>query len=276
MNQFPTWEEDIKKGNRFKFGRNWLNFVNNISDLQIGEAKKSLIDLVNVDNLKGKTFLDIGCGSGLMSLVARQMGAKVVSFDFDRNSVCCTKFLKEKFLPGDNEWHIEEGSILDTKYLKKIEEFDIVYSWGVLHHSGDMWTSLENVLIPLKNKNGTLIIAIYNDQGYKSYFWSKIKKVYNKNFFGFLLIFILFIPTYFFLNLLIGLILYKNPISTFKNYKKSRGMSIYHDWIDWLGGYPYEFAKPEEIFSFYKSRGFNLINFITTNSLGCNQFVFKN
>jgi 2-polyprenyl-6-hydroxyphenyl methylase/3-demethylubiquinone-9 3-methyltransferase len=61
----------------------------------------------------------------------------------------------------------------------------------------------------------------------------------------------------------------------FSMYKKSRGMSVYHDWIDWLGGYPFEVAKPEDIFNFYKQHGLQLENLITTNRLGCNQFVFS-
>lgn len=52
-------------------------------------------------------------------------------------------------------------------------------------------------------------------------------------------------------------------------------MSHWHDWIDWVGGYPFEVAKPELIFDFYRDRGFTLHNMTTCGGGGgCNEFVF--
>ena len=52
-------------------------------------------------------------------------------------------------------------------------------------------------------------------------------------------------------------------------------MSVWHDWIDWIGGYPFEAAKPEEIFALLRTQGFRLDHLITCGGgLGCNQFVF--
>ena len=191
-----NWENEISNKKRFRFGKNWLKFAENLNNDQIEEAKKSLQKLLNKNTLDGQTFLDIGCGSGLNSLAAKELGAEVFSFDYDMNSVLCTKELKARFRPNDEKWHIQEGSILDNKFLENIGKFDIVYSWGVIHHTGNMWKGLENVLIPLKKKDGILAIAIYNDQGLKTNFWKVIKKSYNSSFLLSLLIRMAFIPVY--------------------------------------------------------------------------------
>jgi 2-polyprenyl-6-hydroxyphenyl methylase/3-demethylubiquinone-9 3-methyltransferase len=46
--------------------------------------------------------------------------------------------------------------------------------------------------------------------------------------------------------------------------------------VDWVGGYPFEFAKPEEIIDFYRARGFTLERMKPgPGSYGCNEFVFR-
>ena len=100
--------------------------------------------MLEMDDLTGKTFLDIGSGSGLFSLAARRLGAKVHSFDFDSNSYGCTMELRKRYFDGDGNWKVEQGSALDRNYIESLGKFDIVYSWGVLHHTGAMWTALEN------------------------------------------------------------------------------------------------------------------------------------
>jgi 2-polyprenyl-6-hydroxyphenyl methylase/3-demethylubiquinone-9 3-methyltransferase len=258
---------------RFEFGKNWRNFLNNLSREQIDEAKKKLSQWLG--DIEGKTFLDIGCGSGIHSLAARELGAKVFSFDYDNESVECTKYLKEKFFKDDNDWHIEQGSVLDEEYMKKLGKFDIVYSWGVLHHTGDMWRSLDIVNNNVKER-GDLYIAIYNTQVYWTKWWTFVKKSYNKSvvmkyfWIGF---YSVFMSVKGFVK---DVMLLKNPFARYKEYKKNRGMSIYYDLIDWLGGYPFETAKPEEIFEFYHSKGYNLEKLYTANGgYGCNEFLFR-
>ena len=199
------------------------------------------------------------------------LGANVYSFDYDQESVACTKYLREKYFPNDENWHIEQGSVLDENYMQQLGNFDIVYSWGVLHHTGAMWQALENAQVSL-NADGTLFIAIYNTQVY----WTFVKRTYNSN------MVMRFFWKYFYLffNTMKGavkdLILFKNPLQRYRDYKKARGMSIYYDLIDWLGGYPFETAKPEEIFEFYKSKGFQLEKLSTAGGgMGCNQYTFK-
>jgi len=265
---------EVSKGERFEFGDNWRLFLKTLNDARVNEAENSLKEMLGLDDLSGKRFLDIGSGSGLFSLAAWRLGAKVHSFDFDPKSVRCTKELKKRYHAKDDQWRVAEGSVLDERYINSLGKFDVVYAWGVLHHTGNMSKALMNAMLPVSDR-GLLFIAIYNDQGIMSGFWRKIKKIYCSNRLGRLFVSSLFFPLFTVQSVAIGLIKHKNPIGHFISYKNERGMSIYHDWVDWLGGYPFQVAKPEEIFNLYKRHGYFLENLVTTNRLGCNQFVFR-
>src|ERR1700690_4149624 len=130
---------EVSEGERFEFGRNWAAFLEHLDDFRISEAAKSVLEMLEMSSLEGKTFLDIGSGSGLFSLAARRSGATVRSLDYDPASVACTRELKRRYYPNDPDWTVESGSVLDTGYLAKLAQFDIVYSWGVLHHTGNLW-----------------------------------------------------------------------------------------------------------------------------------------
>jgi len=262
---------------RFGFGSNWRQFLSTIDEASIQRAVDSLQSFLKINSLEDKRFLDVGCGSGLFSLAARRMKADVSSFDYDALSVQCARKLETSFLPSnDDAWHIEQGSILDDRYIDKLGQFDVVYAWGVLHHTGSMWQAIENTK-KLTRENGLLYLAIYNDQGSRSAIWKIIKRLYCSNLLGRSLVSIVTFPYFLFGGMTVGMIRYKNPFQHFFNYKRnSRGMSFYHDWIDWLGGYPYEVAKPKEIVEKLVSDNFQLINHKWTNGSGCNEFLFKN
>lgn len=265
------------KEKRFDFGKNWQRFLSVLDEERISEAEKSLKKMLEIDTLDGKSFLDIGSGSGLISLAARRLGAIVHSFDYDPLSVACTKELKKRYFKEDPQWTIEQGDVLNLDYLKTLGQFDVVYSWGVLHHTGAMWEALGNI-ISLVRKEGKLFISIYNDQGWKSIFWTQLKKFYNRSHKPLRMILILGIGAYFELrSAVFRLLTGKNPFSIkhWSEKKKSRGMSVWHDLIDWVGGYPFEVAKPEEIFNYYKIKGFTLAKLKTcAGGLGCNEYVF--
>lgn len=268
--------DDRSTGGRFAFGDNWASFLSVLDDDRISEAERSLKDMLGLDSLRQKSFLDAGSGSGLFSLAAMRLGAeRVHSFDYDPQSVACTEELKSRYFPGADRWTIERGDVLDGHYLQNLGHWDIVYSWGVLHHTGNMWQALANVHSSVKG-GGTLFISIYNDQGRTSRGWTAVKRFYNSGDNGRRLVSGVFIPYFALRGLVSDLFRRRNPLRSYQDYKKSRGMSRVHDWHDWLGGYPFEVAKPEEVFALYKRQGFTLERLKTCGGgLGCNEFVLR-
>lgn len=266
---------DIKKGERFKFGENWANFLRTLNEDRIAVAEQSLRDMLGCQSLQGQSFVDVGCGSGLFSLAARRLGATVFSFDFDPQSAHCARELRARYFPDDSDWTVSEGSALDEDFIKGLGKYDIVYSWGVLHHTGHMWRALDLVTYLLK-PGGQLFISIYNDQGRISERWTKVKKIYCSGHVGRILMKIVFVPYFSVPAFIIDVLKLRNPTKAYRDYYKQRGMSRVHDWYDWLGGYPFEVAKPEEIFDFYRDRKLIMQRMTTCGGgLGCNQFVFS-
>lgn len=263
---------------RFEFGANWRRFLELVDDHRIREAESSLRQLLGVKALHGKSFLDIGSGSGLFSLAARRLGGRVHSFDYDLESVACTAELRRRYFPDDPHWTIEQGSALDSEYLSSLGTFDVIYSWGVLHHTGQMWQALETVH-RLVAPGGQLAIAIYNDAGGRSARWKWIKRNYNRlpRFLRPVCAAIAVLPAE--ARAAAGALIRLRPqeyLHTWTRYSVGkRGMSRWRDIVDWVGGYPYETARPDAIFNFYRARGFVLARLkCSQGQLGCNEFVF--
>jgi 2-polyprenyl-3-methyl-5-hydroxy-6-metoxy-1,4-benzoquinol methylase len=267
---------EVKAGRRFEFGKNWQKLLPSLNEERIAIAERSLQTMLGCNDLRGLRFLDIGCGSGLFSLAARRLGAVVHSFDFDPHSVSCTLSLHEHHFADDPDWHVEQGSILDPDYLNALGPFDVVYSWGVLHHTGAMWQALANAA-PLVAPGGRLFLSIYNDQGKTSRRWWWIKRVYN--WLPRPLGFVMLPPVFAYLY---GWTICKDcvrgrPFGLWQRYKQAnRGMSLWRDVVDWVGGFPFEVARPEQVFDFFHERGFELTRLHTEGgNLGCNEFVFR-
>jgi len=263
---------------RFEFGKNWVRFLETVNESRVREAELSLKNALQVEELTQKSFLDVGSGSGLFSLAAHRLGARVHSFDYDLNSVACTRTLRERFFPGDDRWTVERGSALDEDYIRSLGQFDVVYSWGVLHHTGNMYRALDMVALAVA-PNGQLLVSIYNDQGVTSARWKALKKAYVQlpRPGRFAIAVLTLAITW--LRYVPSDILRLKPLRTvnaWRSYSQQRGMSPWHDVVDWAGGYPFEVARPEEIFEFYRGRGFCLQHLKTCGGgKGCNEFVFR-
>lgn len=245
----------------FPFGKNWDDFVRNcLSDERVNISRRRILDFLELPDLAGRYFLDIGCGSGLSSLAALEAGAeRVVSFDADPDSVKTTERVK-KLKGSPRRWSVMRGSILDREFVSSLEPADIVYSWGVLHHTGKIWEAVENAAGLLK-KSGLFYIALYMKTP-KSAHWLKVKKRYNgaspprKR----LMEFNYFLRYTFLPEILHG----RDPFTYLRGYKGMRGMSYMTDLRDWLGGYPYEDASIEEVLRFCrKGLGLELLNIAT-------------
>lgn len=268
---------EIARAERFDFGKNWARFIALLDEKRIAQAAKSLAEMLETSDLNGKSFLDIGSGSGLFSLAARRLGARVHSFDYDPRSVACTKELRRLYYPDDSSWIVEEGSALDCVYMRSLGQFDVVYSWGVLHHTGQMWQALENALLPV-GRDGKLFIALYNDTGSQTARWRWIKRKYNELPRPFRLPFTLVVIAPDELKAAARALLRLRPqdyIHSWTRYETNRGMNRWRDIVDWVGGYPYEVATPDQVFEFFKRRGLVLTRLKCGGTgLGCNEFVF--
>lgn len=267
------YEDSYKNSKHFSFGKNWQNFLKSLNEERIANAKKSLVEFLGgEENIRGKSFVDIGCGSGLFSLAAHKLGAaKIVSVDVDEFSVACTEYLKEK--EGNPEdWGIRQGSALDENLLKSLGKFDIVYSWGVLHHTGDMYRALDN-MVNLMGPASVFYTAIYGKSNNKlagtPEFWLAVKKRYNKSGPAGKKVMNYLYVVYFFVGHSIFL---RNPLKIIRGYKE-RGMNWYNDVIDWLGGYPYEFAWPHEIINHFGKKDIHCKKLTDRQGLACNEFL---
>jgi 2-polyprenyl-6-hydroxyphenyl methylase/3-demethylubiquinone-9 3-methyltransferase len=254
----------------FSFGRNWQRFLESLTDERIARAEESLTDWLG--RLRGKTFLDIGCGSGLFSLAAHRLGAAAVaSFDVDSASVNCCERLRERAgSPGS--WQVHRGSVLDEAFMRRLGKFDVVYSWGVLHHTGAMWHAIREAARHVA-PGGTLHLALYNRaSGWKT--WLRLKRLYNR------------LPgagkrlmewTYAGAWGAWSLVRLRSPWRRIREYRSHRGMSWRTDVVDWLGGLPYEVATVAEVKEFVAKEAPQLrpVRVLEVTTTACNWFLFR-
>ena len=257
---------------RYDFGKNWQEFVDRrLGEEAIRQSQDRIAEFLRVPSLQGLSFLDIDCGSGVHSLAAHRLGASVTSFDYDPLSVRTTEQVRRYGGEPEN-WHVMQGSVLDTAFMREIPPADIVCSWGVLHHTGDMWNAIRNAAIPLK-PDGVLYIALYSSEIYvdpPAEYWLEVKRKYNAqgpigrrltewwHVFRF--------------HLMPALKAGRNPLQVIRDYG-DRGMTLMTDVRDWLGGYPMDFAGLRETCNFCRNElGLDLVN--VRAGEGCTEFLF--
>lgn len=255
----------------FDFGENWKHFSESRLDpARLDAAMASLERLIGAKRLRGRRVLDIGCGSGLFSIAAARLGAaSVLGFDINVKSARVSQQNIARLGARDvaDRLSFAEGSVLDADFVGGLGTFDVVYAWGSLHHTGDMRTAIRHAASRVDPRRGVFVLAIYN-RHWTSPVWSVIKRVHNLS------------PRPVRLLMKYGLgsaTALKMWVGTGRSpFRKRRGMDFWVDVVDWLGGYPYEYASVREIAAMVKPLGFDLRRVVRTEGwTGCNEFVFS-
>jgi 2-polyprenyl-6-hydroxyphenyl methylase/3-demethylubiquinone-9 3-methyltransferase len=223
---------NLKDNGIFSFGFNWESYVDMIMNEDIIERHKKDLDSIyksfNLD-IRGLDVIDIGSGSGLSSVCFERLGAKsITSLDIDKHSYNATLLTKNKFGNGSSKWDVINKSVLDGIENK----YDLVYSWGVLHHTGNMFQAI-NIASNAVRDGGYFHVALYIDgPTYLTHLKTKQKfaSLDRDEKIDYLLNYLggsgndWFIPD-------------------------NRGMMKFHDALDWLGGLPYEVCNPNDLFN---------------------------
>jgi len=263
----------------FAFGRNWASYAQSIDERQIRQAVEALSRLLGGQRLEGKRFLDIGSGSGLHSLAASHLGAReVLATDIDPDSVKTTQLLLNRYAVTAN-YRCEQASVFELDPAT-CGRFDVVYSWGVLHHTGDLMRALRCAAAMVDR--GQFVFALYR-RIWMDWFWrlekrwyahasagaqSAARSVHSALFRG-------------------GLRLTGRRFADYlQGYDSNRGMDYLHDMHDWLGGWPYESISPEEVEKVMTQLGFSCVRALTRKGRlfgrdpgffgsGCDEYVYQ-
>jgi len=264
----------------FAFGRNWASYAQNVADAEIKEAENGLLRLLGGEPPQAMRFLDIGSGSGLHSLAALRLGAsRVHAIDIDQDSVDTTRALLSR-LAADQNWQAERVSVFDLT-PERVGEFDVVYSWGVLHHTGDLDRALK-CAARLVRPGGLFVFALYH-RVMADFFWRFEKRWYAQA-----------SPSAqararaaYAALFRVGLRLTGRRFDDYlAGYRSNRGMDFYHDVHDWMGGWPYESISPAEVEALMKALGLEKVrSFVGRGRFfgrhsgifgsGCDEFVYR-
>lgn len=264
----------------FAFGRNWASYAQSVDEGQIKEAEIGLLRLLGGEPPRVRSFLDIGSGSGLHSLAALRLGANHVhAVDIDEDSVATTRALLSRFAQ-DRKWKVEHASVFDLT-PESLGEFDLVYSWGVLHHTGNLDRAVR-CAAHLVRPGGLFLFALYR-RIWADFFWRHEKRWYSRA-----------SPAaqtraraVYTALFRVGLRITGRRFVDYKaGYCSNRGMEFQHDVHDWMGGWPYESVTPAEVEALMRALGFERVrSFVGTGRFfgrytgifgsGCDEFVYR-
>lgn len=239
----------------FAFGENWKSFLSTVDAAEIDRSDEGMRSLFPGCALVGKTFLDIGCGSGLPALSAIRLGAAhVTCIDIDRHSVEAATSLLTR-MTSSEKW---SAAIKSVFQLSPTEDglFDVVHSWGVLHHTGNMWRAVDCASALVK-PGGMLCIALY-EKTMLCPAWKIEKRIYSRGSRRLQGV----IRTLFIALNRFGARLAGNDYDEMRRRytEENRGMDWEHDLHDWLGGYPYESASMAEVEDHLRRLGFRVLH----------------
>ncbi len=120
-------------------------------------SEKHWLLFYSPEEVKGKTVLDAGCGTGVFSIIfARNGAAKVTGIDISPGSLGTARGLKEKFGLANAEF--QQQDMLHLSF--RDASFDIVWAWGTVHHTTDPLGAITELIRVLK-PGGSLFLAIY-------------------------------------------------------------------------------------------------------------------
>lgn len=244
---------------RFEFGKNWRQFVERHYSQEVVDVSKArILEFMKRDSLAGLRVIDIGCGSGIHSMAMHQAGAaSIFSFDYDPSSVAATELVHAK-AGAPPSWTIRQGSVLDAAFMRSLPTFDLVYSWGVLHHTGEVWKAIDLATERVK-PGGFFYIALYAADVQKDptpEFWLEVKQRYVKS--GWLRRRAM--DYWYVWRFMMQRDVKRLPevLKRMRDYRKDRGMNLMTDIRDWLGGWPMEFVWDADAIKFCEARGLTL------------------
>jgi 2-polyprenyl-3-methyl-5-hydroxy-6-metoxy-1,4-benzoquinol methylase len=259
---------------QFAFGENWADYARTIGDPELTEAKQALLKLLPAEELAGRSFLDIGSGSGLHSLAALDLGcSKLVAVDLDENSVATTRALLSRHAP-QRSWDCRQKSVFDLE-PQRDGRFGVVYSWGVLHHTGNMRLAIERATAMVE-PGGYFVVALYRKTRFCG-FWKVEKRLYSRA----PRLVQKAVQAVYVAAFSAALTLKGESAVEHFGQQRERGMSWRHDVHDWLGGYPYESIAADDAVALLRQLGFSLVrSFVKPPSVGrfgtgCDEFVFR-